>query len=152
MGGINESILPSDKKPAGNILAPDTPVPETIVLDLAESGASSNMANFVNAMNRGTRLPRQNQSIRQHMSNGQVHLHVDDNNLAIKVAVPVAEWYVIMRQLRSLNTFTFVDTENKSVAYFRPYIYGDLFEVAIELAPIQIGPRFNDMNVVTGKR
>ena len=95
-------------------------------------------------------VPMQTQEIRQHMSVGQIHLHCDSQK--IKSAISVAEWYVIMRNLRSLNPFTWIDPENKCVVYFRPYINAGVFEVAIELAPINIGVRFNEMNLVTGKR
>jgi hypothetical protein len=84
------------------------------------------------------------------MNNGQVHLHVDAQKL--KTAVPVAEWYVIMRHLKSLTPFTFVDPDNKTVAYFRPYVSGGTFEVAIELAAINIGPRITEMTAVTAKK
>jgi len=154
MGGLNESVLESDKgkkkKDAGaaspsmggspgTILAPDYVQPPTNVVPPPPLNLQ------------GTGVPMQTQAIRQHMNNGQVHLHVDAPQ-SLKAAVPVAEWFVIMRHLRSLNPFTFVDAENKCVAYLRPYVHGGLFEVAIELAPIEIGPRFNDMNAVTGKR
>jgi len=150
MGGVNESVLESDKTKkkeagaaspslGGTVLAPDYVQPPTNVVPPPPLNLQ------------GTGVPMQTQAIRQHMNNGQVHLHVDAPQ-PLKAAVPVAEWYVIMRHLRSLNPFTFVDAENKCVAYLRPYVHGGLFEVAIELAPIEIGPRFNDMNAVTGKR
>jgi hypothetical protein len=150
MGGANESVLPSDKVAGaappgagpnpGNVLAPDfvqaplANVPPPPPLNLQGAG-----------------VPIQTQAIRQHMSGGQIHLHVDGPQ-PLKVAVPVAEWYVIMRHLRSLSPFTFVDSENKCVLFLRPYIHAGLFEVAIELSPIQVGARFGDMNAVTGKR
>lgn len=150
MGGLNESVLPADKKagaaspsmggPPGTILAPDyiPPSVETVSLSAA-----------LNVQNSGIAI--QTQAIRQHMNAGQIHLHLDGPN-PLKVAIPVAEWYVIMRHLRSLNPYTFVDTENKSVAYLRPFVSAGMFEVAIEVQPIHIGPRFAEMNVVTGKR
>lgn len=152
MGGENESVLKSDKKkaeaaspsmggPPGNILRPDVPpVPANTIEALQPSYRTQ----------QGLAVPMQAQAIRQHMNAGQVHLHCDDQQL--KAAVPVAEWYIIMRQLKSLVPFTWIDAENKCVAYFRPYINMGLFEVAIELAPINIGARFTDMTAVTGKR
>lgn len=150
MGGTNETILQSDVKAAkatsprmsdggGTVLAPD----------YVESGNNIVPMPPLNLQG-AIGIPMQTQAIRQHMSNGQVHLHVDQPQ-ALKVAVPVAEWFVIMRHLRSLNPFTFVDAQNKCVAYLRPYVHGGLFEVAVELAPIEIGPRFNDMNAVTAR-
>jgi len=169
MGGINESVLESDdkggkkKKDAGaaspsmdgTILAPDHVQPPTNVVPPLLRRKPPSWPRRKPPLNlhdeQETGVPMQTQAIRQHMNNGQVHLHVDLPQ-PLKAAVPVAEWFVIMRHLRSLNPFTFVDAENKCVAYLRPYVHGGLFEVVIELAPIEIGPRFNDMNAVTGKR
>src|SRR4051812_38790846 len=92
MGGENESLLKAEKgTPAAaggtpmTVLRPDvppTPAP----------------ANTVAAMQHQGVAPQQTQTIRQHMNAGQVHLHCDEQHL--KAAIPVAEWYVIMRQLR----------------------------------------------------
>lgn len=148
MGGTNESVLacnesewPKKKKDSnpGSVLEPDFVQPPVNVVPPPPLNLQ------------GAGVPIQTQAIRQHMNNGQVHLHVDAPQ-PLKVAVPVAEWFVIMRHLRSLNPFTFIDAENKCVAYLRPYVHGGLFEVAIELSPIEIGTRFNDMNAVTGRR
>lgn len=153
MGGENESVLKSDKKNAGaaspsmggtpgNVLRPDAPpaAPANTVEAMQPSYRTS----------QGLSVPTQFQAIRQHMNAGQVHLHCDEQQL--KAAIPVAEWYIIMRQLKSLIPFTWIDPENKCVAYFRPYINTGVFEVAIELVSINIGARFTDMNAVTGKR
>ena len=142
MGGTNESILQSDKGEnkkgeTGTILYPDPiEIPTPIIPEVRFP---------VNV------VPMQTQAIRQHMHNGQVHLHVDAPR-PLKAAVPVAEWYVILRHLRSLNQFTFVDAENKCILYLKPYVQGGVFEVAIELAPIEIGVRFRDMNLVTSRK
>lgn len=149
MGGENESVLNADKVagaaspsmgPPGNVLKPDTPPPANTVEAIQPTFRTQ----------QGLSVPMQAQAIRTHMNAGQVHLHCDEQQL--KAAVPVAEWYIIMRQLRSLTPFTWVDSENNCVAYFRPYIDMGTFEVAIELAPVSIGARFADMNAVTGKR
>lgn len=155
MGGVNESVLEKDDKKGkkskdeagaagpgqggapGNMLAPD------VLHSTPANTVPPPQASFMG-------VPMQTQAIRQHMSNGQVHLHVDAQNL--KTAVPVAEWYVIMRHLKSLTPFTFVDPDNKSVAYFRPYVSGGTFEVAIELAAINVGPRITEMTAVTAKK
>jgi hypothetical protein len=157
MGGVNESLLEKDDKgknkkakdeagtagpgqggPPGNMLKPDAPpaAPANTIPANLPTGPFG--------------VPMQTQAIRQHMNNGQVHLHVDAQQL--KTAVPVAEWYVIMRHLKSLTPFTFIDTDNKSVAYFRPYISNGQFEVAIELAAINVGPRIQDMTNVTARK
>ena len=162
MGGLNESVLDPDDKggkkrrkdeagaappgigaPQGNILQPDyTPPANT---------APPPPLQPQHHVDPNIGVPIQTQAIRQHMNAGQVHLHVDGPN-PLKAAIPVAEWYVIMRQMRALAPFTFVDTDNKTVAYLRPYIAGGVFEVAIELAPIQAGPRVTEMTAVTNKR
>lgn len=152
MGGENESMLKADKKasaaspsmggtPPGNVLRPDAPPAPANTVEAIQPTFRTQQ---------GLAVPMQTQAIRTHMNAGQVHLHCDEQQL--KAAVPVAEWYIIMRQLRSLAPFTWVDSENKCVAYFRPFINMGVFEVAIELAPVNIGARFNDMNAVTGKR
>lgn len=156
MGGTNESVLKKDAGAgsSGSILAPDYVLPAIPPTNVPQPEDCSYVPpppiNLQWAKHL-TGVPIQTQTIRQHMNNGQVHLHVDAPQ-PLKAAVPVAEWFVIMRHLRSLSSFTFVDAENKCVAYLRPYVHGGLFEVAIELAPIEIGPRFNEMNAVTGKR
>lgn len=162
MGGLNESVLDPDEgkkkrrkdgaadaaSPSmggGTVLAPDyTPPANTAPPPPLQPQHHVEPAP-------GFGVPIQTQAIRQHMNAGQVHLHVD-GAAPLKTAVPVAEWYVIMRHLRSLAPFTFVDTENNTVAYFRPYIHGGLFEVAIELAPIHVGPRVTEMTAVTNTR
>jgi hypothetical protein len=136
MGGTNESILKSDKKES--VLSPDLTPSKTEDVVQIESKLQAEEI-----------IPVQTQVIRQHMSNGQIHLHVD-NALPkpLKVAIPVAEWFLIIRSLQSLNPYTFIDKENKCVAYLKPYIYNDLFEVSIELKSVEIGPRFVSMNTV----
>jgi hypothetical protein len=88
-------------------------------------------------------VPRQYQSIRQHISAGQVHLHDDDNKL--KVSIPVAEWYVIVRQLKTMTPYTYVDTDFNCTAIFRPFMHNGYFEVAIEMQPITVGDRFKQL-------
>lgn len=157
MGGANESVLESDKGNGGKKSKKD----EAGAAPPGQGGAPGNMlapdvvqsavpANTIPPPQAGWGLPMQTQAIRQHMNNGQVHLHVDAQKL--KTAIPVAEWYVIMRHLKSLTPFTFVDPDNKTVAYFRPYVSGGTFEVAIELAAINIGPRITEMTAVTAKK
>ena len=51
-----------------------------------------------------------------------------------------------MRDLKCLKNFTFIDGKNKCAAMFKPYINKNLFDVSIELAPIHIGKRFEQMN------
>lgn len=145
MGGQNEAFLPADKPNSGVILPPDKTnvnMNSGIILPPDETVIKMQLPIVDDTI-------KQTQTIRQHMSAGQIHLHCDDQKL--KVAIPVAEWYLVLRQLRSLNEFTWVDSENKCLAYIRPYINDNLFEVAIELIGINIGPRFEEMNKVTKK-
>lgn len=145
MGGENESVLQADKATAASPSQGGSPPGSILQPDIVQQPVVEQIRPVY-----GPQPPLQTQTIRQHMNAGQVHLHCDAQN--IKVAIPVAEWYVIMRQLRSLAPFTWLDPDNQSVAYFKPYINGVLFEIAIELAPINIGNRFKEMNQVTGKR
>lgn len=152
MGGTNESILKSDKKEdkKESVLSPDlTPTPvekaEVVVRPVVSSETLD-----LEVFKESNSVFVQTQVIRQHMSNGQIHLHAEDvDKKPLKAAIPVAEWFVIMRNLQTLNAFTFIDKENKCVAYLRPYIHNDLFEISVELKPIELGPRFISMNTVT---
>jgi len=80
---------------------------------------------------------------------GFIILNCEEQQL--KADVPVAEWYIIMRQIKSLSPFVWIDAENKCMASFKPYINDNTFEVAIELSPINTGARFNDMSMI-GKK
>ena len=66
--------------------------------------------------------------------------------LELKCEIPFPEWFLIMRDLKCLKNFTFIDGKNKCAAMFKPYINKNLFDVSIELAPIHIGKRFEQMN------
>lgn len=169
VGGINESMLDADdkgkgskgsKSKKGDTLAAD-PAGQGVVLapDLPPASASPVVATevkpeatkpLVMPHRRATAtvtpaegVPRQYQSLRQHISAGQVHLHDDENNL--KVAIPVAEWYVIVRQMKTLKPYSYVDTDFNCVANFQPYSKDGFFEIAIELVPITVGDRFKQM-------
>ena len=66
--------------------------------------------------------------------------------LELKCEIPFPEWFMIMRDLKSLKNFTYIDAKNQCAAMFKPYITKNLFDVAIEIAPIHIGKRFEQMN------
>lgn len=89
-------------------------------------------------------VPRQYQTIRQHVSAGHCHFHDDENKL--KVSIPVAEWWVILRQLKSMQPYTYVDTDFRTVAYFRPYLFNGYFDVAVEMVGIDVGVRFKALS------
>jgi len=89
-----------------------------------------------------TPSPQQTQTIRIHLHEDKIHLHANEN----MVVMPIAEWYLVQRKLRSMEPFTFVDPQNKCVAYLKPSIIDRLFEVTVELVPIQIGTRFDSLN------
>lgn len=69
---------------------------------------------------------------------------LQDKELKCEILFP--EWFLIMREIKTLKSFTFIDAENKTVAMFKPYIVKNSFDVAIELAPINIGKRFEEMS------
>jgi hypothetical protein len=153
MGGENEGVLKEDKKASAapvqathSILQPDPPpIPPP-----APAAHAQTIPQAPNSADPGEGIPLQAQAIRNHLSQGQIHFHCDAQNL--KVAIPVAEWYVILRHLRSLHPFTWVDPQFKCVAYFRPYIYGGTFDVAVEMCPIHIGARFEQLEAVATRR
>lgn len=159
MGGINESMLDADDKkgkskgkkgdtlaadPAGQgvVLAPDASPASAAPIVATEAPKPKPVATSV-PRPAAEDVPRQYQSLRQHISAGQVHLHDDENNL--KVAIPVAEWYVIVRQMKTLKPYSYVDTDFNCVANFQPYSKDGFFEIAIELVPITVGDRFKQM-------
>lgn len=167
VGGINESVLDADDKaknkskskkgdtlaadPAGQgvILAPDLPPASAapVVAVEVKPEAPKPLGRVTKATATVTPaegVPRQYQSLRQHISAGQVHLHDDENDL--KVAIPVAEWYVIVRQMKTLKPYSYVDTDFNCVANFQPYSKDGFFEIAIELVPITVGDRFKQMS------
>lgn len=177
MGGINESVLPADKKPTNKevVLSPDSfePMP-SLDLNIEMANANSiktkeekdlevlnSLANIL-AQKQSfqkpqktkpvseSKVPIQLQAIRQHMNNGQIHFHVDGDK-PLKVAIPVADWFVVLRQIKTMNQTSFLDTENKCVAKFHPYILNNVFEVAIELIPCELGARFSEINKVAGR-
>lgn len=153
MGGANESVLNTDPATTQGSVLPADPTPETTVEPTPQVVSDSLIPPefpFPTVNFDLPTYPVQTQAIRQHLNSGQIHLHVDGDN-PLKVAIPVAEWFVIMRNLRSLTPFTFIDSQNKCVAYLKPYIHNAIFEVAIELAPIEIGERFTAMTTVAGR-
>ena len=149
MGGINESVLSADDKKKGDTLAADPAQGVILAPDLPDGSdvqykPLGRVTKAVATVTPPSSLPRQYQSLRQHISAGQVHLHDDENNL--KVAIPVAEWYVIVRQMKTLKPYSYVDTDFNCVANFHPYNKDGLFEIAIELVPITVGDRFKQMS------
>jgi hypothetical protein len=123
MGGVNESVLPSDKKQAerpGSILQSDfSPLPPPPMDQ------------------------RQRQSIRIHRSGPEVHLHADDEKL--KVAIPVAEWFTILRRLSSNEPATYSDAKNKTIARICPYVQDGIMEVNVAIQSVQIGKRLESL-------
>lgn len=91
-----------------------------------------------------TPAPRQIQNIIRLDQQTQKILRCEE--LHLQVSIPVAEWFVIQRKLRSLEPVTWIDPESKCVAYLRPYILSNTFDVAVELAPINIGTRFQQIS------
>jgi hypothetical protein len=168
VGGLNESVLEADekkkgKKKDGDVLQPDPPaggvmlaadLPPASAAPVVKTERPADMSREVPFIREPQPvaaapppqvegIPRQYQSIRQHISAGQVHLHDDDNKL--KVSIPVAEWYVIVRQLKTMTPYTYVDTDFNCTALFRPFMHNGYFEVAIEMQPVTVGDRFKQL-------
>jgi len=91
MGGDNESVVKSDKKSEGVVLAAD-----------------------IKKKKKKKERVLQTQNIRQHVSGPEVHFHDDENKL--KVAVPTAEWWNAIRNFGKLKSFTWIDEKNQAVA------------------------------------
>lgn len=142
MGGSNESVLKSDKVNE-TVLPPDRPPQEKDASDIFPDGAYSGPKVLHGLFSK----KEQYQTIRQHLNNGQIHFHVDAESL--KVAIPVAEWFLIMKSLRSMTNYKFVDTTNSCTIDFEPFIDSGEFDVAIDLKPIRIGTRFSALENVT---
>ena len=77
------------------------------------------------------------QSLRFHINGPEVHFHDDANKL--KAAVPVADWYGILRQIQAMQKVSYVDPKFSTLLVFTPYIEGDTVECYTELKPAKIG-------------
>ena len=144
MGGENESVLKADKKDTV-LKADDDPKMGTILQADAEQ-VDPPLVKPQQKSYDAQGFPQQYQSIRQHVSAGHVHLHDDTNKL--KVSIPVADWYIILRQLKTMTKYTYVDTDFNCTANFRPFINNGIFDVAIELVPTVVGERFKQLTSV----
>ena len=136
MGGVNESVLESDKGKTQSILKPDPPVAMPPVGDTIQ-------VDWGNVPPVAVQPFVQQQTIRQHVSGNSCHFHDDANSL--KAAIPVADWWTALRQLSTMQPYTWVDAQNKTIAYFRPVLLNGVYDVTVEIVPVKFGTRFEQL-------
>jgi len=83
------------------------------------------------------------QTLRFHLSGGEVHFHDDANRL--KAAVPVADYYLMLRQVQMMQTCSYLDQKFGSIITFTPYVDGNVVECYAQLRPIQVGRMLTGM-------
>ena len=142
MGGENESVLTKDKKatPQGSVLAADRATPLGLQEEKKKKKKKKREAESLIAV---ASEAYQQQNIRQHVSGGEVHFHVDDEGL--KTAVPTAEWWNAVRQLGKAQPFTWVDAKNKTTAKFTPIFKDGVLDVVVKIESLKIGSRMEQL-------
>ena len=71
--------------------------------------------------------PSPTATLRIHQNKGEIHFH--DDKQKIKLAMPVAEYQVLMRQVKRLKPFHFIDEVNKTVLIIDPFFDGGVAAV-----------------------
>lgn len=98
------------------------------------------------------------QAIRYHVSGGEVHFHVDPgkgpNTEKMKVAIPVADWYVAFEKLKNLRetNYQYVDHNEGCMLQIRAGINDQRqFELIPTLSKISegTGPIFDKLETFT---
>jgi hypothetical protein len=132
MGGDNQSTLAPEKKAT----------PEKVeILSMADA-VESKKDKKSKKKKKKNKDRNVNQEIRQHVNNGECHWHVDAEGL--KAAIPVADWTVMARQLKRMETIEYVDIANKSRIVFTPYINADkVLSIAIGVEGIEVSDHFD---------
>jgi hypothetical protein len=87
------------------------------------------------------------QALRFHENKGEVHFH--DDRAALKAAIPVAEWFLIMRKIRSLETAVWVDPQFNTIITFTPYRDGDYVECYTKLEPCRVSQTITKLSEFT---
>ena len=125
MGGTNESVL--DKKETETVL----------------QGESLLEAQPVETMQKAFTSPThiQTQTIRQHVSGGEVHFHLDDQKL--KAAIPVADFFNVKRQIAMLRESFHVDLKNNTLIEFRPWFANGTLDLSVHITKVTVSDRFN---------
>jgi hypothetical protein len=88
--------------------------------------------------------PKQVQKIRQHVSGGEVHFHDDEAKL--KVAIPVADWWTIKREMASLNPVTWVDQKQQTILEITPVLENSVMDVVISINKFTTGDALAKLN------
>lgn len=97
------------------------------------------------------------QAIRFHISNNEVHFHVDPgtgpNTERLKVAIPVAEWWTAFERLKNLrsSSYQYIDHNEGVMLQVEAGINEDgLFEVVPSLSKVgKAGPIFKKLEDFT---
>lgn len=98
------------------------------------------------------------QAIRYHVSGSEVHFHVDPgkgpNTEKMKVAIPVADWYIAFEKLKNLRetSYQYIDHAEGCMLQIRAGINSDRqFELLPTLSKISegTGPIFDKLEVFT---
>lgn len=170
MGGTNQSTLQADvQAKAPDVLKADLDSPITDVLsdeDLQQiphwchglwpytlfsvsSMLESMSAELLDLRHRtptGSQpvpIPVQTQNIRQHVTPSEIHFH--DDALAIKVAVPAAEWFTIVRNMSSGKTVQWLDLSHNSVLQITPILKDNTYDAIISVQRVVLGKRFEQV-------
>jgi len=83
------------------------------------------------------------QTLRFHLSGAEVHFHDDANRL--KAAIPVADYYFLLRQIQMLQVCNYLDQKFNTLLTFTPYIDGNVVECYAQLRPVHVGRMLTGM-------
>lgn len=97
-------------------------------------------------------VSKQDQHVRVHENQGQVHFHVDSENL--KAAVPVATWYEAWQRLstKPKESFVFSDETNGTILNVESVLdvgaigQPDTLDMRIKVKKINIGDTFAQLS------
>lgn len=135
MGGENESTLkPEAKAQSQSTLQPDVREETVSMAEVVKRKKKKDKKK------KHREPPLQMQALRQHVSGGECHWHDDARKL--KFAMPVADYYVIKRELLKLEMVERADTVNKTVIRFEPYVKDGVADLAITVEPLKFAARF----------
>jgi len=96
-----------------------------------------------------TPVPEMKQQVRFHENQGEVHFHVDAENL--KVAVPSGEWFKAWEDLARFpgREWSFVDKQRGTLLTVKSGIISGTLDAYIEVTKIQAGNTFTELDKFT---
>jgi len=79
------------------------------------------------------------QILRFHENKGEIHFH--DDEIKLKAAIPVAEWYTIFRVLNTMKNVTYIDSTNWTIIKFKPNYdpKNGLADIKVTLQAVKVG-------------